>query len=83
MRNKILELEPLDYVEVNFDFESKYEFPYEMVMGTKATYAELMKIQKLRSMLKNAVSHFLLQQRKKPRTISLQEVLNRTREEQR
>jgi len=57
MYNKLVELEPLDYCEINFKHESKFEFPIDSV---ETDQSQIAKIPKLRLLLKNAVLHHLL-----------------------
>jgi len=57
----MLDLEPLDYNEVNFKFEENYIL---RVGETELTQEERDKVPHLRLILKNAVLHHLFQQRK-------------------
>ena len=59
MYDYMLNLNPLDYQEMNFKFEENYRLTYGDL-----TQEELEKVPKLRLMLKNAVLHHLLELRK-------------------
>lgn len=58
----MLNLNPLDYQEMNFKFEEKYRLKYGNL-----TEEELEKVPKLRLMLKNAVLHHLFELHKRSR----------------
>ena len=73
--NKLLDLEPLDYTEVYFKVEEKYDLPLYIMKSLKQD--NLSKIPRLRLMLKNAVMHYLIQQRKKLKMSSLSAALKK------
>ena len=52
----MLELHPMDYHEVNFKFDEKYE----PSMGVEITDEQKRRVRKLRLDIKNAIMHHIL-----------------------
>lgn len=71
----MLDLEPLDYHEVNFIVEEKFPRDPERDMPLPLTDEEKAKVPKLRLLLKNAVLHNLFMHRKINKKTSLRTVL--------
>lgn len=66
----------MDYHEVNWKFEEKYELP----PGVYVTDEEMKRVQKLRLGMKNAVMHQILQLRKRPKFKNMTAVLEKMSE---
>ena len=71
--DKMLELNPIDYIETQFEFEDKYE----PEICAKLTESERKRVPKLRLAMKNAVFHYLTMKKKLQKMNSLTSILEK------